>query len=234
MAVELLLGLPERRWLKLALALNFQPQRFIDDSWYATLPCGKLVQQLSAVPVSAAKANGYLREHLLTKLDTNVIVDDFSSCRARLALLDGEALVHLSLYVGLALRSQALRNELSGERLRDMRSSVGERAFEFAIKRAPFLGTIPDFPFEPKAREPSVRFTVIGASYCIQSVATVNEALSQRMVLRLPQAWAEWLGPYATQVVPETLPLAQNETELPFLLHKLIKEQLPQWIPLFV
>lgn len=227
-----LLGLPERRWLKLALALNFQPCRYVHESWYATLPQSELIQRLRDAPAAAAHINRYM-QHILA-LDRRPLPDDFSHWRARLALLDGPALTQLSLFLGLALRSEELRNELLGVRLRRFRQALGDEAFTFVLKRAPFLGMIPHFPFEPDDVDPHIRFPVIGARYCIQQVAQSSPALARRMVFKLPQGWAGWITQVSTvKEFPDDAPSRQNQRIPPPLLRKLIKERLPPWNPLF-
>ena len=235
-----LLGLSERRWLKLALTLHFQPGNYLHKSWYQSLPQGVLIQQLRELPTSAQHIDHHLRTLLTLKYGP--LPYDFTQQRLRLALLDGQALAHLSLYLGLALRSASLRHELLGERLRSLHQALGAEAFIFALKRAPFLGTIPSFPFEPELEDPQTRFPMIGARYCLAQVAELNRGLAQRMMLKLPQAWAAWICPEeeTDNTRPQALKKGDHASakhhkspDLPPLVRKLIKEQLPEWIPLF-
>lgn len=234
MSDETLLGLPERHWLRLALAFNFQPAGYLHDSWFDHLPQGELIRRLRDEPASAVPINRHLRQ-ILT-LDRDSLMQDFSARRSRLALLDGAALMRLSWYAGLALRSHALRSELLGTRLRRLRQALGEEAFTFAVKRAPFLGTIPDFPFEPETDDPQTRFLVIGARYCVLQVAELDGKLARRMVLKLPRDWADWIDPQddtGTRLPDKAANEHQDNSGLTPLLRKLIKERLPRWTPLF-
>ena len=221
-----LLGLPERRWLQLALAFNFAPAGYLHDSWLDSLPHGELVQKLRKVPPAA----GYVSEYILQTLELNhQYCYDFSKRSARLALLHGRVLEHLFLYLGLTLRNQELRREILGERIRSLRKTLGEHEFAFAIKRAPFLGAIPDFPYEPEASDPRTRFTMIGARFCALSCSAFGEGLLRRMALKLPAAWSNCLLEASADDMQ-----ANTDSALPPLIRKLIKETLPQWNPLFV
>ena len=226
------LGLTDRRWLKLALELMLQPATYLHESWYETLPNGELIRRLRNEPAATALVNRQLRDILA--LDLESPPHEFSGWRARLALLEGPALAQLSLYLGLALRSAALRNELLGARLRRLRETLGNEAFTFALKRTPFLGAIPDFPFEPQDDDPGIRFSLIGARFSILQVAQLSEALARRMVLKLPRNWAEDISPQSNSDVLDNTPgERQDDAHLPPLLRKLIKERLPTWSPLF-
>lgn len=215
------LGLPDQRWLSLALTCNFCPAEYLHDSWLDALPHGELVRRLKRNPQAAPKLSEYLRE----ALDLNGRYwEDFSRSSDRLALLDGEALERLSLYLGVTLRQEEFRHEIRSERLRYWRQAVGEDALAFARKRAPLLGVPPAFLFEPEGAQPHERFILIGARFCMEQLPDV---LAKRMVFKLPAAWAEYFAPLPKKPGPE------NHRELPPILRKLIKIQLPEWHPLF-
>jgi hypothetical protein len=153
-------------------------------------------------------------------------VYDFSDPRSRLALIDGPALERLSLYVGIALRSIEIKQEIDGERLRELKSILGEDGYRFASQRAAFLGSIPEFPFEPSKRDPHLRLSLIGARYCVQQLSSLGRTLRRRMTLKLPSSWS-------SSLVDAPILGMSREPALPPLLRKVIKEKLPQWHPLF-
>ena len=135
-----LLGLPDRRWVPAALALNLHVGGYIHPSWFNSIPHGKLVSRLRTSPRSSAAVSRYLSEILDIPA---CACDDFSSPATRLALVDGATLERLFLYCGVALRSRELHLEIDGRRLREIRRGVGEDGYSFAFKRAPFLGRLP-------------------------------------------------------------------------------------------
>ncbi|MCP3877881.1 MAG: YscK family type III secretion system sorting platform protein [Sulfitobacter sp.] len=220
-----LMGLPGTRWVPAALTFNFDPCSFVHDSWIASVPHGVLAQRLRDEPGAVAQASRYLRQAFELEGDP---CDDFSAPRSRLALLDGDSLSLLSLYLGLALRSHELRSEVRGERLRSVKLSVGDDAYAFAVKRAPFLGSMPVFPYEPGSDEPKLRFTLIGLRFCVAQLADLNSGLRRRMMLKMPR---DWMPAFETAEDRTGRPDADNG--LASIVLKLIKDILPRWHPLF-
>lgn len=221
---EASLGLPDRRWLETALVFNTQPAVWLHDSWCDVLPHGAIVRRLRAVPQAVPQVSGYLLRAF--GLERNYC-EDFTIHWARLALLDGPALEDLFLHLGLALRRDELQREILGERLRRLQQAVGVERLNSAIKRAPLLGAIPTFTFEPEAVEPRARFTLIGARFCAMRLAILSPPLLRRMTLKLPAAWSACLN----------APNPQSKAscgELPPLLRKLLRDLPPAWNPLFV
>ena len=157
------LGLPDRRWLKRALAFNLSPASYIHDSWLDTLPNGELLRQLRG----NRRVSSRLSRHLLESF--GLAEDywyDFTPPGSRLALLDSAALEQIYLLVGVTLRSGELRHVIDGAKRKELRLALGDDAMTFAAKRVPFFGQIPDFAYEPQVREPRARLTLIGLRYC--------------------------------------------------------------------
>lgn len=217
------LGLTDRRWREVALIFNTQPAAYLHDSWFNVLPHGVIARRLSAIPQAAPWVSGYLLRAFGLERS---YCENFTSPWARLALLDGSALEHLFIHLGLALRYDQLQREVMGERLRLLKQTIGFESLNFAIKRAPLLGAIPRFAFEPKAADPRTRFTLIGARFCAIHQAPFGQPLLRRMTLKLPSAWSACLN--APEAQPQAIPV-----ELPTLLRKLLKDLLPTWNPLF-
>lgn len=218
------LGLPDRRWLQTALVFNTQPAVWLHDSWCDVAPHGAIVRRLRAVPQTAPQVSRYLLR--VFGLERNYC-EDFTSRWARLALLDGSMLEELFLYLGLALRRDELQREILGEPLRRLRQAVGVGGLNFAIKRAPLLGAIPAFAFEPDVVEPRARFTLIGARFCALRLAILGQPLLRRMTLKLPAVWSACLNAPALQPPAPFV-------EPPPVLRKLLRDLPPAWNPLFV
>ncbi len=219
------MGLPGAGWAPVALTFNFDPRGFVHDSWIASVPHGELARRLRDEPGAVAQASRYLRRALELEGD---YCDDFSAPRSRLALLDGDSLSRLSLYLGLALRCRELQTEMRGERLRSVKRSVGDEAFTFAVKRAPFLGSMPAFPYEPGSDEPKLRFTLIGLRFCAAQVADLSGGLRRRMMLKLPREWMP-----AFEMTDDGPARPDTGGGPASIVLKLIKEILPRWHPLF-
>jgi hypothetical protein len=218
------LGLPGALWREQILIFNMQPVRYLHDSWYERLPHGEVLGRLRDSP----RARAALSRHLLTTFELDGrYVEDFTNPWARLALLDGLWIERLMRRLGLALRSPSLRLELSGERLRRLKASLSTADWNFVTREAPLLGRIPTFLSEPSQLEtdPATHFALIGTRFCVlQGLGALDEALTQRLALKLPADWAPALS--ATRV--------PRSTELPPILRKLLRELPPAWTPLFV
>jgi hypothetical protein len=225
-----LLGLPDQRWVSIALAFNFHPASYLHASWFDTIEHGDMARRLCADPDGAADVSRYLlpRLELMSRFHS-----DFSNPCSRLALLPGATFEHLCLYLGLVLRSETLRREILGARLRELKKAVGDEAVAFVFKRVPLLGAIPDFPFEPQlpADDLRQRFTLIGARFCILPLAAEGDALLRRVLFKLPQSWASQLA--ADDDDDFYLAEPDRHAPLPPVVRKLIKELVPQWHPLF-
>ena len=218
------IGLPnDRRWRELVLIFNTQPAVYLHDSWFDVVPHGAVARRLSTNPKAAALVSNYL---LRTFSLERTYCIDFTNPWARLALLDGPALERLFMHLGLILRSDELQREVMGERLRSLKQAVGAEGLHFATKRAPLLGVIPHFIFEPDTLDPRTRFSLIGARFCTIQLAAFGQPLLRRMTLKLPADWSACLN------APGPRP-PEYSTVLPPLLRKLIKDLLPTWNPLF-
>lgn len=217
------LGLPDHHWREVALIFNTQPVAYLHDSWFNLLPHGTIARRLGAVPQAAPWVSGYLLRAFGLERS---YWEDFTSPWARLALVDGPALEQLFMHLGLALRSSDLQREVMGERFRLLKQAVGAESWNFAIRRAPLLGAIPKFAFEPNTDDPHIRFILIGARFCAVHLTPFGQPLLRRMTLKLPASWSACLN--APEARPQAMP-----AELPPLLRKLLKDLLPTWNPLF-
>jgi hypothetical protein len=217
------LGLPNAIWCERALIFNMQPAHYLHDSWYERLPYGEILGRLR----DASRAHAALSRHLLTTLALDgCYVEDFANPWARLALLDGPWIERLMRRLGLALRSPSLRLELSGERLRHLKSTLSTEDWNFVTREAQLLGRIPDFHSEPHQMDAdsTTHFGLIGIRFCvIRGLGALDAALIRRLALKLPADWAPALS---INRVPRS-------TELPPILRKLLRELPPAWTPLF-
>jgi YOP proteins translocation protein K (YscK) len=221
-----LLGLPDDRWLEPALSLNFHPEAWVHESWLQRFQQRPIVDRIWGKPGGATALSRYLLQTF--KLDGSYC-EDFSGPFSRLALLDGNSLSSLFLHVGLVLRSEGLREQISGEAVRGLRSAVGDEAYAFAIRTAPLLGKIPSFRYEPEATDPASRFSLIGARYCWSTSPKPGEGLLRRALLKLPVGWARPLA-----VAWDDQPQGASTGQLPPLVLKILGGILPTWRPLFV
>lgn len=219
-----LLGLPDSRFLPLALQLNFLVAASVHDSWLADAPQAELMQRLATQRASLPWLSHYLSDYLdLPK----GYCTDFSSPLSRVALLQPKPLQSLCLYLGLGLGSTSLRNELSGERVRRLKQALGPQEFNFATRRAPLLGTPPVFECEPDLGDPHQQYTLTGARFLSARLARM-QLLRRHLVLKLPMQWGNALLAEASGHPIE----GHREPMTPWV-RKLINEAIPEWKALF-
>ena len=219
-----LLGLPEHRWLAPALALNLDPLAAVDPSWLGDLPHGDLIHRLRKSPRAAKGVGAYLFEAL--ELNSTWCAD-FSRPSARVLLLPGDLLQRLCLYLGLALFSERLRNEIEGARVRAVRDAVGAEAYDFALKRAPLLGRLPPAPPLPADVEPRLAFELAGAGTLAADLcAGPDKGSLRRLALKLPKHWSA--------TIDSAIPVEGPSPDYSSLLRRLLEEVSPRWSPLFV
>lgn len=219
------LSLPGNDWIKHAVEFNLGPINYTHRSWFDAIPHGAAVWSLSGDLRAASHLSQYLLEAF--HLDTN-FVHDFSSPRLRLALIEAPILEHLFLYTGLALRSSEIRTEIDGSHIAELRDALGPECIDFAIKRTPLLGSIPEFEFEPAATDVRSRLIIIGTMFSLPHEAWKNPGYSGRIILKLPRECG-------LQLFGTSPPLSEmNDNEdLPHLTKRLIRELAPKWQPLF-
>ena len=219
-----LLGLPDQRFLPLALEFNFLVAASVHASWLTGSPHAELLLSLREQRAALPWLSHYLADFL--NLPEGYWTD-FSSPLSRVALLQPAALESLCLHLGLALASASLRNELSGERVRRLKQALGQHEFLFATRRAPLLGVPPGFECEPDVGDPYQQYALTGARFISARLARM-QVLRRRIVLKLPAAWGDALMTEASGHPIE----GHREPMTPWV-RKLINEAIPEWKPLF-
>lgn len=116
---------------------NLRPGRYMHASWAEALFTPELWRRLR----QSRRAEPSLSRLMLRNLGLagSFPAAVFAEPRARLALLDPEALERLALHLGIAAEGAALRRVIEGERVRRLRVALGAEACAFAVQRAPLL-----------------------------------------------------------------------------------------------
>ena len=209
----------------LSLDFNLAPVKYLHDSWYAVLPQGEFCRRL----LGHGRARAHVSRYLLESLGLERrFYDAFETPRSRLALLEPRLLETLFLYVGAALRSAEFRRELNGTRVAMLRRALGGNLLDYATKRVPFAGPVPDFPYEPEMRDNTrLRLIRIGAVYSMSPGAAADPAYVGRAVLKLPH-------PISVDLIADVAAAAEPDNpRLPTVTRRVVREFLPKWLPLF-
>lgn len=206
------------------MVFNLAPVRYVHPSWYDAAEGGEGMRALAGAPALQRAISATLLERF--GLD-RAFATEFSEPRARLALLDRPLLESLLLYVGAALRSDALRAVLDGRRLAYLRREIGSGALDYAIRRAPLSGPIPAFALEPSEESMRVTLLRIGAAFSLSPEAVGDPAYLRRVGLMLPRR----AGVALAEDLPH--PDAPEGRALPPLVRRILKEFSPLWLPFF-
>lgn len=217
---ETLLRGADPRLANAVLEFNCLPSRYAHPSWFAALPHGALLLRLRASP----RVAGRLSRHLLAEWGlAGQYCFEFGAGPARLALLDGATLAQLVLYAGLTATAAYVRQTVERDKVAALKRRMGEPAFLFALKRAPFLGgaAVPPVALQRASPDAFYRITLVAGLRCLASGLSGREpALLRRLLLKFPQGWA------ASFVVGKTTP---PPAACAGLFDRLILELAPQW-----
>lgn len=180
----------DRRLAAAIVEFNCFPSRYAHASWFTALPHGALLLRLRASPRIAQR----LSRHLLAAWGLEgQYCFDFSAPPARLALLDSSTLTQLVLYAGLTATAAYVRQTVERDKVAALKQRLGEPAFLFALKRAPFLGGASPLPVALRRAAPEAfyRITLVAGLQCLAASLSGREpALLRRLLFKFPQGWA--------------------------------------------
>lgn len=207
------------------LNFNIAPTSYIDPGWYDEIEHGALMSVLS----ENVSARPHVSQQLLAAYDlTEKYYTDFSRPRARLALMDREALQNLLLHVGLSLRYTEIRGVLDGTRLTALRNSIGPGPMDFALRSASLFAPVSGFSFQSDLADPRERFILVGAAYTLDAQASESPTWFTRILWKLPPAVSDPLRQFF-----RTLVRRDDDGALPSDVRRLIREITPLWLHLF-
>lgn len=184
------LGGPNRRLAAAIVEFNCLPSRYAHASWFAALPHGALLLKLRESPRAAQRLSRYL---LAAWGLEGRYCTDFSAPAARLALLDSATLTQLVLCAGLTATAAYVGRTVERDKVAALKRRLGEPAFLFALKRAPFLGGVAPLPdaLHRASPEDFHRITLLAGLQCLSASLKGRErALRRRLLFKFPQGWA--------------------------------------------
>lgn len=203
---------------------NLAPLDELDPSWSADVP----IPDLATAATSSPRVSAYVARYMLKAADiAERYVTDFRRPRARIALMDRDALQSLLLHVGAALRSADFRREIDRERVLATRDAVGEALHDFAIRTAPLYGDLPSVDVAARDIGLRERCMLVGAIFSVDRIALQEAGYRQRLSWKLPKPVAEHLARVAEARESDDAP------ELPPLLRRIINDRFGSWRPLF-
>lgn len=210
----------DRRLAAAIVEFNCLPSRYAHDSWFTALPHGALLLRLRESPRIAQR----LSRHLLAAWGLEgQYCFDFSTPPARLALLDSSTLTQLVLYAGLTATAAYVRQTVERDKVAALKQRLGEPAFLFALKRAPFLGGVVPLSTALHRASPDAfhRITLLAGLQCLAASLKGRErALRRRLLFKFPHGWAASFA--SSKAMPPPAASAR-------LFDQLLWEFAPQW-----
>ena len=124
------------------LAFNYAPAHYIDPSWLEGLADAKVVKALTEQPLGIPWASRYI----LNAYGLHGAGDlQFERPVKKLALLDQKQLTQIVYHAGLALNGPLLRRFIKRQERAAVQACLGERGYQYALKKGPFLaGDLPE------------------------------------------------------------------------------------------
>ena len=165
---------------------NFLPLRYIHPSWLKTVFGGKYIEEMR----SCSRTEYRLSQYLLSYFELeNDYCFDFTNQVNTIALLDESKLSEIVRYAGLVINSEQIKKNIAREDVVQLKHQIGEKAYLFALKRAPFMGTIPDFPSHEYKSENLLTNIRISGAQCLAALFSDNTAILKRVFFKFPIIW---------------------------------------------
>lgn len=164
---------------------NFLPLRYIHASWLQTVTGGKSIEKMR----SCARTEYRLSRYLLAYFGLeNEYCFDFTDEVETIALLNQNKISEVARYAGLVINREQIKRNIARNDVVQLKYLIGEKAYMFALKRAPFFGAIPDFPSTYKSESILTDITVSGFR-CLATIFSGNSALFKRVFLKFPSTY---------------------------------------------
>ncbi len=170
------------------LEFNFLPIRYIHASWLNEFSGGRVINRLRFCKRVEYRLSQYILEQLGIR---NSYAFDLPESVGRIALLDSLSLLTLVRYTGVSFHTDELRQCIGGGQVRAIKKTVGEDAYVFGLKRAPYLVQNLVLPkMDPAQGSLAERIWMSGMRCLGVVIAELQAALRQRVLLKLPSHWA--------------------------------------------
>jgi hypothetical protein len=212
--------------LPLIYEFNFLPGRYIHPSWLEGLIEDDLFNRLK----KSRRAGQRLSPLILLKfgLDRTCFFN-FEDPVRRLALLNGETLLKLIYLAGVSVHAGEISQVIERDSVLSLKKSLGEEAYLFALKRAPFLVGRMDFPPYPRKTTDYEGFRDLvyecGMKALEACLGGEEASLRKRLALKLPRALVKDFGKQ---------PFFDHKEAAALMLEKILLNEVdPEWGPFF-
>ena len=231
MARELLKTLYRRKdhLFRVIYEYNLFPTRYMHPDWLSRLApqlSEEWFRRLSANPRSERRLSRFILERLNISEHP---FHDFEDPSHRFALLDSESLADLLFHTGVALCATTIAHQVERKKVMVLKSAIGDRAYQFALKRAPFLlGPVPPAPCRVNDPADLPLLAIQCGVHCLRACYEgMAPSFTDRMLLKLPLEYRLYWE------AEESLFLGKARQAEGILRKVLLHEVKQEWAPYF-
>jgi hypothetical protein len=189
------LALMQCRQYAALIAFNHQPSRYMHSSWREEL----IDTRLSSYLFDAGYAHVLLSDHIRKKTGiADIPASDITHPAVRIGMaLHVEQLRELACGLGAILIGQPIRQALSNASVTAWIRALGDPLHRFTCKQAPLLGGAQFIDLAAPASPPLQvetaveQFTATGFGFLSACSHRLDDAIGQRLRLKLPYAYAQ-------------------------------------------
>ncbi|MEE4379283.1 MAG: SctK family type III secretion system sorting platform protein [Candidatus Competibacteraceae bacterium] len=212
-------AVPDRALLAAVCEFNLLPSQYLHDSWLESLPHGNLLAQLTACSRVGAQLSQYLLQQFGLPDQYCFAIEE---PLLRIALLPEADIAALVLHAGLCRYSRQIQHTVLRQEVLALREQLGEEAYLFALKRAPFLAPPLENSTDPAWQADHCREHTWRAGIgCLSSAFSGQApALVQRLMMKLPRHWQAdmadppwWLSQHQAKMLLGKLMIELKTTE---------------------
>ncbi len=208
----------------LAVEFNMFPVRYMHLSWLKQDEHYKLIAQLKVKD----STHFNLSDHLLKRFKLSDEFDfDFSAKEKRIVFASIEELQRLSLYLGIILNEGSIRSAVKRKERLALQNSLGEEAYQFAVKKAQFLSRAaqnagPSLLIDWNHLARFRKYLITSGLQVIGGALTgTSQALRKRLELKCPKQWQKPMS--------QSKGLALTQEQCALLVIKTHREVNRQW-----
>ncbi len=169
---------------------NFFPIQYMHSSWYESIPQGELINRLRHCERSKPELSEYIMEYYSLKGDYEF---NFPVFLRNIIILDSVNLLKLILFFSACINTKKIQRLINGHKVREIWNEIGEDAYIYGLKRAPYITQDTQFKNPPMASNiPLGQYIISSGVYCFMSILNgYSSAIKQRMLFKLPQKWSQ-------------------------------------------
>ena len=184
------LAMKRNNLLPLIYTFNICPAKYIHVSWIDHIIKGVFFERLRKNKRAEKRISSLILERF--ELEGKYFFDFEEQCR-RLALIDLESLSNLVFFAGTALNAKRLSGIIERETLLSLKKDIGEKVYQFALKRAPILIGRVEAPFVMEQQSSGYRQHIMQCGMkCLKACFDGEPAaLTKRLLFKLHSRFSQ-------------------------------------------